>query len=106
MLDKEFQELIDLEQEKQKLLDENKRIQNNQPVMQPYPCFWETLDKATKIAEQQAEIWNNIRGYIIKDKKTTLWQLALKSNYPVKFFGEENIFMIEKLQLEVLKNAK
>lgn len=49
-------------------------------VGQTPPIAGETLDKAIKVSEQQAEIWNDLRNYIV-DKKTgkTLWQIATDS---------------------------
>ncbi|GAG30878.1 unnamed protein product, partial [marine sediment metagenome] len=48
------------------------------------------LDKIIDLQKQKAEIWNKIRGYIVKPTNKTLWQLAVGSpNLITKTWGKE-----------------
>ena len=53
-------------------------ILSSSGVGQAPPIYYQTLDKAIKIAEKKAEIWNEIRSLIVSGFKT-LWQIALAS---------------------------
>jgi hypothetical protein len=79
-----------LDVQEKTLLDKCDRIQQTSPFCQLSTPFFESLDEAVKIGEAKARIWNNIRGFIIPDKKKTLWQLAV-AVLPVRRFGEESI---------------
>lgn len=69
--------------------DEADAILKTSGVGQAPPPFYKALDKAVEIMKKKAKIWNEIRHYLICGK--TLWQLAIKNNLSVHFYGEEEM---------------
>ncbi len=102
-MNKKFNELITLQSEREEYEKQADRIQKSSPFCQLPQPFFEALDKAVEIGGAQAELWNNIRGFILKDNKTTLWQLAIKNNFPVKRFGQEEFFKLDSEQLNIIE---
>lgn len=95
--------LIEMQKEIDAIMLRNDRIQSVSAFGQAPPCFYETLDEAVKLGIEQAKIWNDIRGFIMKDRKTTLWQSAIKQDYAVRLFGLEDFLKLDLKQLECLK---
>ena len=95
--------LIELEDKKENLEKELKAIQKSSPFCQLPNCYFEVLNEETHIAEQQANIFNEIRGFIINDRFMTIWQFCISKNMPVKNFGKENILNLSKEDLLKLK---
>jgi hypothetical protein len=40
--------------------------------------------------------------FLLKDKKTTIWQFAIKNNFPVRRFGKEDFLKLDLEQLNLI----
>ena len=71
-------------------------IAYSMPAGQPPPCYERALNKAIKVSEQKAAIWNGIRNYLIpgppggRFSSRTLWQIAIAARMPVGRWGSEH----------------
>lgn len=103
MLKSKFKELINLQSKREEYERKADNIQKVSPFCQlPIP-FFEELDEAVKIGSKQAEIWNEIKGFILKDNKTTIWQFAVKRNFPVRYFDQEHFLKLDSEQLNLIQ---
>lgn len=75
------------------------------PYYQPSSSYLRHTKQQLEIAEKKAKIWNKIRSFT-PDGKTTLWQRALKSKYPVKYFGQETTVEFKKGEILKLINME
>ena len=80
-------ERLDIKQ--RELQGEADAILQSSGVGQAPPVYHATLDKAIKITEQKAIIWNGIRNNIIKPTNKTLWQIAIANKLTTVWYGEE-----------------
>lgn len=76
-------------------MKEAEMIASTMPIGQPSPYSERALDRAIKVSERKAAIWNGIRNYLISGapgshfSSRTLWQIAIAANMPVVYRGEE-----------------
>ncbi len=103
MLKSKFKQLITFQFEREEYEMNADKIQKVSAFCQLPRPFFEELDKAVEIGEKQAEIWNEIRGFILQDDKTTIWQFAIKSNFPIKYFGEESFLNLGSEELNLIQ---
>lgn len=79
-----------LDVKEKELMDEVDAIIKTAPYGQWPPVAHRTIDKANKIRQQKAEIWNEIRHFVVKPTGKTLWQIAVESEELVTVrFGKE-----------------
>ena len=97
-----LQEIISLQIEREKFERQADTIQSVSAFCQLPEPFHEALNEAVKIGDKQAKLWNEIRGFLLKDKKTTLWQFAIKNNFPVRRFGKEEFLKLDLEQLNLI----
>lgn len=97
--------IIELQTKREEFEDKADMIQSSSPYCQLPRVFDEALDEAVKIGHEQAIIWNDIRGFITNDGKTTLWQLAIKNKYAVRMFGYEDFLKLSREELEQLQKS-
>ena len=102
-LTESFNELIILQKEREVYKTKADNIQKTSPYCQLPSPFHEALDKAVKIGNKQAKIWNEIRGFILKDNKTTIWQFSIKKNFPIRNFGQESFFKLTSKHLNLIQ---
>ncbi len=103
MLNLKVQELISLQSKREEYEEKANRIQKASAFCQLPTPFFEELDKAVEIGTRQAELWNEIRGFILQDNKTTMWQFAIKKNFPVRYFGKEHFLKLDSEQLNLIQ---
>ena len=89
IIEKGLKRLDKLQIEKKKHLDEADAIYKVQPVGQPFRTFIRATDRAMKVCEKQAEIWNKIRHYIVLGTSRTLWQIGLAQRLLLETHGSE-----------------
>ena len=88
-----LQEIARLDKEEEQLETKYQQIKRSSPVMQLPKAAYDILNQEVDISKKKAEIWNNIRHYIVssgKPRVNTLWQVAIDKGLPVKMFGEEH----------------
>jgi hypothetical protein len=97
-----LQEIISLQIERENFERQADVIQSTSPFCQLPEPFNEALNEAIKIGDKQAKLWNELRGFLLKDKKTTIWQFAIKNNFPVRRFGIEEFLKLDLEQLNLI----
>jgi len=97
-----LQEIINLQIEREKFERQADTIQSVSAFCQLPGPFHEALNEAIKMGDKQAKLWNEIRGFLLKDKKTTIWQFAIKNNFPVRRFGAEEFLKLDLEQLNLI----
>ena len=100
-----LKKIIELQIQRQRFEKQADDIQKVSPFCQMPTYFYEALDEAGKIGHKQAKLWNQVRGFLLSDKKTTIWQFAIKNNYPVRRFGEEEFLKLELIDLEKIRGV-
>ena len=103
MLNSKFRELINLQSKREEYETKADNIQKTSPFCQLPAPFFKELNEAVKIGTEQAKIWNEIRGFILKDNKTTIWQFAIKRNFPVRRFGQEDFLKLDSEKLNFIR---
>lgn len=96
--------IIKLQLKKDELSKKSSMIQSTAAFGQLPPVFFETTNKEARISQEQAELWNEIRGYETKNGDT-LWQLAEAKNFQVKKWGNETGLYMSVEDLQLLQNS-
>lgn len=89
-----LEEIAKLDEIEEKLEKRYRGVKESSPLMQLPPIAYDILDQEVNISMRKAEIWNNIRGYVVSNEKPrvyTLWQVAIDRGLPVHRFGKENM---------------
>lgn len=100
-IEKGLRQIEKLDIKQGEFLRQARDIQSTSPMNQAPPILERVLDKGIVVGERKAEIWNEIRNYIVKDFKT-LWQIAVNQNLPVHSSGKEGMLNVTA---EDLRNA-
>jgi len=66
-------------------------IRDTSACGQAPPVYHQTIEKAMRLVQENANLWNDLRGYVVKGSGKTLWQWAILCKFPVAHHGDEHL---------------